>query len=175
MIINPRDLTRMDETGFSLNDYAEQRICEMVFRSPVAEQSKGYSPEWDIKLENGKTVEVKFTSSSDIFIETTYGSGAPSGLQLSEADYYLVVHQGYWAAQGGTIGKVKVYRTEDLRAIESACVRKKFYNDGSRGSGSEGFLIGKNNEYIEEWIGNLRWDNGYDLSSWAQGKRVNKI
>ncbi len=168
MIVQTNKLNEWTQEGFDLNEQAERRICEMVFRSPIKEVSTGNSPEWDVLLEDGTTIEVKFTDKKDIFIETHYKSGQPSGLNLSTADYYLIVHTGYW---NGKIGKVKVIPTQTLRNIEPLCERKSYPSGGS------GFLLKQELGNNDGWIGNLNYDetlNGFDLSGWQRGKKVNR-
>lgn len=175
MIIKTSELNKWDADGFELNSIAERRIVDMTFTSPIVAVSQGNSPEWDVKLEDGTTIEVKFTDNTKPFIETHYADGRPSGLSLSTADYYLIVQAGFWGDK--KLGKVKVIPTDVLRNIASVCEQKE-YPASHNSPGSKGFILNRELGNNDGWIGNLNYDTaegGFDLSGWQKGKSHKKI
>lgn len=175
MIIKTSELNKWNTDGFELNSIAERRIVNMTFASPIASVSQGNSPEWDVKLEDGTTIEVKFTDSTKPFIETHYGDGRPSGLSLSTADFYLIVQTGFWGDK--KIGKVKVIPTDTLRDIADIC-EKRYYPASHDSPGSRGFILNRELGNNDGWVGNLNYDTaegGFDLSGWQKGKAVKRI
>jgi len=173
MLVNTKQLNVWGQTGFDLTEAAERRITEMVFGNVIDHVSGGRSPEYDVQLKNGKKIEVKFTNSNKIFIETSRYDGTPSGLSLTEADYYLIVHTGFFNRK---IGKVKLIPTVRLKALDVAEIcETKAYKPWKEGSpGSRGFVIDRELGKADGWQGNISFNeiaDAFDLSGWTYKKR----
>jgi len=164
MLVNTKHLN-VGQAGYDLSEKAERKIAEMVFGS-VDHVTKGNQPGYDVQA-MGLKIEVKFTNSNTIFIETSRYDGTPSGLSVTEADYYLVVHTGYFNKK---IGKVKLIKTADLHDLNKSMVcPTKSYEPYLGSPGSRGFVINKELKN-DGWVGNINFDvdkNAFDLSRWT--------
>ena len=142
MLVNTKKLNEWNQDGFTLNEKAEYQISKLVFGDVIDHVSKGNTKEYDVQLTGGAKIEVKFTNNPKIFIETSYYDGTPSGLMTTQADYYLIVHTGYWKRK---IGKIKLIPTETLMELHKSgkCARR-VYNPRRASPGSCGFVLDKN-------------------------------
>jgi len=169
MLVNTKKLNVWGQEGFDLTEKAERKITEMVFGT-IDHVTKGNSPGYDVQA-MGLKIEVKFTNSNTIFIETSRFDGTPSGLSVTQADYYLVVHTGYFNKK---IGKVKLIKTLDLHNLNKSMVcKEKVYKPWAQGSpGARGFVIDRELKN-DGWVGNINFNeehNAFDLSKWTYKK-----
>jgi hypothetical protein len=87
---------------YTHSNNAERWITELVADykgwTNLTLPPEGFHPQFDITAEdaNGKhiKVEVKFSSSVDLFIEIARANGTPSGIETSTADYWVCVNPG---------------------------------------------------------------------------------
>ena len=165
MLVNTKRLNQWTPEGHALNEKAERGIVELAFGDCVKEVTKGNNPGYDVLLTNGTKIEVKYTNSQAIFIETSRYDGTPSGLSKSTADYYLIVHTGYFNKK---IGKVKLIPTQTLRdlSVLGRCITKSF-EPYKNSPGSKGFYLNKELNGNDGWIGNIDFDevtDSFDIS-----------
>ena len=97
--------------------------------------AEGDFPDWDIKLTNGKTFEIKTDrralDTGNLFIETSY-KGEYSGLAKTKADYFVIIVGNF----------ALVAKTEDVMRflLSHPLISKPIYGVGDDGN-STGFLI----------------------------------
>ncbi len=115
-------------------DYSEraeaaiaQRIADLFTRqsipTKVTELTKGYNPAYDFKLNDVK-IELKISGyltrgKQTVSVETyseTPQERKPSGLMLSEADFYLFVAPGYWSPTKQNVTKFRLIERTLLHA-----------------------------------------------------------
>jgi hypothetical protein len=127
-------------------DYAEgivQNTMAEMFNIGVGGRTEGYAPEYDYYL-GGKKIEQKISKNEGLELEFARYDGTPSGLSLTESDYYITVspasslHGSEWVK----VGKVRMYKTSDLFRIlgpapEDSPFRKVYEPHPDRGPGSQ--------------------------------------
>jgi len=126
------------------NDHAEKLIQGVVsrfFNLDVGLRTVGYSPEYDYRL-GGRKIEQKISAHRGLELEYAREDGRPSGLSLTESDYYLTLspsgskHNEGWV----DVGKIRIFKTSDLFRIlgtdPDSSPYKKVYKkkDGSPGA-----------------------------------------
>jgi hypothetical protein len=163
----------------ALANYIEPKIVNDfldVFNGhPVKLHTQGNSPEFDIQLKNGTKIEIKVfgynsrnkktfeESGYTAFIEThqeIQGELVPSGLLLSEADYYLMLNPG--SIQKTPCLKVRVISTEVLKSFFYALGNKQTVGN------ARGFYIRFNDLYNDGWVGSYPFDpedNSFDSNN----------
>lgn len=114
-------------------DYSHQvelEICKRIFRPNLFDEScisQGYAPEWDVKLKNGTKFEIKIQSSRKCYFEThqqrSDGTWVPSGLSLSEAEYWIMLNIGSNIISRNPI---KYETVGKLRAISTSSIFENF-------------------------------------------------
>lgn len=172
MIVDVGKLSSGAKGDFSYSEEAELRLCELVYGKGMVEGvTQGYNADYDVLLTDGTKVEVKFTRSKDIFIEEAYYDGTPSGLSITKADVYLIVHKGYW---DGDIGKIKEIPVNVLNAVRNKC-RYKEYQPSRAGPGSKGFILGAELGNNDGWLGNVGMNEGvYDIGRYTWKNQRNR-
>ena len=163
MIVQTTKLNTGVNSGYKYSELAEQAAADLVF-GPCCQITEGFNNKYDFVTPSGKKIEVKFTNNSKIFIEEEYYDGTPSGLSVTEADYYLIFCTGIW--KGKKIGKAKLIPVTDLLSIAPSCKRKS-YPASTKSPGARGFILDRELGQNDKWIGNIRYNNGFDLSSWT--------
>lgn len=99
---------------YDYSNEAEEFLGKLIgnkFGLGYCNPTKGYNPEYDFMLGN-KKIEVKFTSNCYPTIEFARADLRPSGLLLSQADYYLTISPG--GSKGKFVGKIRLYKRVDL-------------------------------------------------------------
>jgi len=171
MLVQPNKLNTGKQSGYNYSEEAEKALMELVFPGTHYTITEGYNPRYDAMLPNGTKIEIKFTNSSKLFVEESYFNGKPSGISLSEADYYLVVQKGFYGNGGGEIGKVKLIPTDDLIFVREQCITKE-YEPSNTSPGSRGFVVDRELGEFDGWLGNVSYSNeGYDISKWMYKRR----
>lgn len=108
---------------FEYSSKVEYELCRLVFgEENIDNVSEGNSPEWDVRLKNGTTIEVKVQSSKNCFFETEQADAfgdywKDSGLNKSTADYWLMINPGSsWRKdQWAHFGKLRLFKTVELK------------------------------------------------------------
>ncbi len=108
-------------TRWKYVDYAEgivQNTMAEMFDLGVGKRTEGYSPDYDYYL-GGKKMEQKVSATDGLSLEYARYDGTPSGLSVTESDYYITVtpnmskHGSEWVK----VGKVRMYKVADLFRI----------------------------------------------------------
>lgn len=156
-------------TDYDYSNEAEEFIGKAIgdkFGLGYCNPTKGYNPAYDFMFGN-KKIEVKFTSNCFPKIEFARGDNRPSGLLLSQADYYLMISPG--GSRGKFLGKIRLYKREDLlkKFIEAVSnplrAEFKYYPSSPNSPGSICFTI-LPQETNDIWIG--------DCNLITEGKKV---
>ena len=163
MIVETQKLNTGTQEGYNYSEQAEAALGELVF-GQGCEVTTGIDSRYDLLTPNNKKIEIKFTNAKTIFIETSYADGTPSGLAVSEADYYLIVQKGFY--QNQDIGKIKLISTDALRNVRYSC-QLTSYPPSYNSPGSCGFRLGQELGQKDGWLGSIRFNNGYDLSGFT--------
>lgn len=89
--------------------------------------TEGYAPEYDAIDDDGIKYEVKYSTMRasaqskgrtvyfPLYLEYKRPSGEPSGLLLSEADYYVAISPGYNYYHDKVVGKVRLFERSLLK------------------------------------------------------------
>jgi len=137
-----------------LHYYVETKIVDDFYEFFMARPvlcSYGPFPEYDIKLDNNKTVEIKISSyeGNTVFVETeklTQGEWTPSGLTLSEADYYVFLQPGLVKKDEPISMKVRILPTEELISLSKIL---KIHTQ----TNSKGFYVDFGTLKNDGWVG----------------------
>ena len=127
-------------------DYAEgivQNTMADMFNIGVGGRTEGYSPEYDYYL-GGKKIEQKISLKDGLELEFARYDGTPSGLTVTESDYYITCtpamskHGSEWVK----VGKVRMYKVSDLFRIlgtapEDSPFRKVYEPNPDKGPGAQ--------------------------------------
>lgn len=174
------------EAAFAECEKYEWALLDRAFDIRIEGVTTGYYPEFDAILDGGILVEVKISEGASPFIEIGQlpfkdsngditGATIPSGLSLSNSDLYLVLHRSTY--NGNDIGKIRIFRTKDLRKALACCE----IEDLGFKYGTQGFYLTR--ELIlragieDHWVGSVNYDkenNVFDISSQA-GPRNQKL
>ena len=159
---------------YEYSEKVERHIARMVsntLNAKISNETSGFAPEYDFCL-NSKRIELKLTSRSNPCIEFSRADGRPSGLLLSESDYYLILSPG--GSNGKFVGKLRMFKTVDLKEkmLKEISLDKniRVYPADSSGPGSAGFILNPK-EINDIWVGDceLILDDkkvmGFDLST----------
>lgn len=141
---------------FTYSNQVEEYLGELLskhLRALYKPQEKGYNPKFDFML-NKKKVELKITGSCNPNIEFANGELEPSGLLLTESDYYVVLSPG--GSKGRFVGKFRIFDTKDLKKLMLFNLLEKtvkVYEKNANGPGSVTFAIDPKYVRSEKWLG----------------------
>lgn len=102
--------------------HSERVVSEYLQRHlgiQFVSMTEGYAPEYDVLMSDGK-YEIKITQNEYISVEFARADGSPSGISVSESDFYLIVHKGYGTWIDGkmrAVGKVRRIPTQTLKKV----------------------------------------------------------
>jgi len=114
MIVDVYELNNLTY-GFNYNDKVEaiiQNIVADILELPKGTLTKGYSPNYDFIIGNSK-YELKISSKKNFVCEFAKNDGTPSGISLTESDYYIVISPG-WTKLYGEAFKLRIIPTKYL-------------------------------------------------------------
>lgn len=150
------------------NDLFEQFIAPVIFPGDTIKFTSGYAPEYDFEHQ-GYLYEIKTTGDQNqqIFIECSRESGKKTGLDTTQADFYVILHRTCTKHKGKVkdVIKVQIIATATLKHCRTFAEPVKKYTDNP----AHGFNISLNKDSIctHIWWGDFDTDNceHWDLST----------
>ncbi len=116
--------------GFSMEytNLLEQLIAPLVFPNDDIVYSTGYAPEYDFTINDIK-YEIKTTTdpNQQIFIELGRQDGKDTGLTITEADFYVILHKT--VNNNNHIIKIHVIATDTLKKCSAVAKSITKYKD----------------------------------------------
>lgn len=177
---------------FDYSKWAEQIVCEWLSRKKqmvIESITQGKDARYDVMM-SGKKIEVKFQSGRYLSIEYAYADGTPSGISLSEADYYLMINQGSSSREDGSwakTGKIRLIPTHLLRDAIKKKIDSGIYHEwpaGKTGPGSRCVHLDPKTDLPRDgWVGDVGYaetdagpvfDFGPPPSEWSN-KAIGRI
>lgn len=135
-------MTNSFQNDLSFGEDEQRKFAKLLISKGfvVEYMAEGKFPDYDIKLTNGKTFEIKSDRKSkdtgNLFIETSY-RGEPSGLAYTKADFFVII-SGNFALIAKTVDVMRF-----ILSKPSLC--RPVYGSGDDGN-SVGFLV-KEDQY----------------------------
>lgn len=118
----------------AFGEEAQKRFCDFLVRKGLSidKVANGYFKEWDIKLENGVTFEIKADKASEstgnFFFEFSYKEKL-SGFLGTSADYFVVISKNFaWIAK-----KIDVVTFFFTHPCKSRVIKRAGDNGNTRG------------------------------------------
>lgn len=160
MIFSTYQLGDIDNGGFELSKKAEEALLKLVAGKLdvlyEVDTSKGKNPRYDGWL-GGKKVEIKFSAKMfgdelrfANFFETHYKCGKPSALLLTQSLYYLTCTPGWSSNNKKVVGKIRLWKVEDLlKGLIKYPIVKFDY-------GEYGFYVPNKSDFVpHRWLGDV--------------------
>ena len=93
----------------------QETLCN-EFGLTKGKRTMGYAPEYDYIL-GTKKIEQKISLKQGLQIEFETYDGRPSGINLTTADYHVIITPCWSSNANKIVGKVRLYRTSDLLKV----------------------------------------------------------
>jgi hypothetical protein len=149
---------------FAYSKYAEALAAHCLAKNKqwiVESFSFGNDPTHDVII-SGKKIEVKYQSTSYLSIEYARPDFTPSGISLSESEYYMMINPGKSKVKGTIdtykqVGKMRLIKTNDLLKAMYAQIEAGntiVHPAGPKGPGSR--VVKINPKTINhDWLGDI--------------------
>lgn len=165
----------LGESKFEYSDKVNEAIIKLlpplyVQPDSVLDVKKGFNPWCDVAVVTPNkptlTFEVKTTNKENgyVQIELSRADGKPSGLSMTKAHYYVILHKTF--ARTKQIGKLRILKTETLKKIID------FYNNkrtnlivrqpDENGPGSISIEIKFDVNNVTQWVNAKVLNNSYE-------------
>lgn len=153
----------VNEVEYKCIKFLQKKIPE--FRGKIITPPSGWHPQKDLTIDtiSGRkiNIEVKITKSiGKLFIETwKVQKNIPSGLEVSEADVWLVFHP-MWTGKGDLVVQSRLIPIKMLKALKDD--PRVIYEERYKENTARGFTIDTNlfkatqSIYDHQWLGYLR-------------------
>jgi len=156
---------------YKYSKWGEAVACEWLARKKqwIVESVECEDSRYDA-IVSGKKIEVKFQTSKNLSIEYCTDKMKPSGIMVTQSDYYLMINTGssFIGGEWHNVGKVRLIPTHQLQ-------RKVFetlehggqivvHKGSGTGPGSHCIEIDPKSMINDGWIGDINFSKGADGS-----------